>query len=157
VFISIEQNSHGIHAKQIKKLQQNKIQISSMKAYSRTRKTYVPEHSFALAEHDIKKILLKDPIYFEVNHSSFLVKSTLIKIVKIVNAVKENVVLSILAHTNASGTAQDNLQLSQKMADKLKEYFLKRTNLPLVVAIGYGEVFSLKKRLIEINLKRIKE
>lgn len=157
IFISIEQNRQHIYAEQIKELHQNEIQISSSKAYIRTRKFYVPEYSFALAEHEIQKVLLSTPITFKVNESSFLMKSTLIKIVKIVNNVKEDVVLSILAHTDATGTAQHNLQLSQKRADKLKEYFINRTNLPLVVAIGYGEAFLLKNRLIEINLKRIKK
>ena len=33
---------------------------------------------------------------------------------------------------------------------------MNKTNLPFIVAIGYGEVFALKNKLIEINLKRIK-
>jgi outer membrane protein OmpA-like peptidoglycan-associated protein len=135
----------------------SKIQSSSAKTYKRGRKDYIPRRSFSLGKQEIAKILLKEPIHFEVNNSSILEKSTLIKIVKIINHVREDVVLSILAHTDANGTAQHNLYLSQKRADKLKEYFRERTNLPLVVAIGYGEIFGFKSRGIEINLKRIKQ
>jgi outer membrane protein OmpA-like peptidoglycan-associated protein len=156
VVVTIEQNSNIIYAQQIKKIKVSKIQALSEKAYLRTRKVYVPERSLFLARQAINNILFKDPIRFEVNDSSYLKKSTLIKIVKIINHVHEDVVLSILAHTDAVGTAKHNLYLSQKRADRLKEYFISKINLPLVVAIGYGKEFSLKNRLIEINLKRIK-
>jgi outer membrane protein OmpA-like peptidoglycan-associated protein len=157
IFIVIEKNAQRIYAEKSEIIRLGKIQTLSAKTYRRTRKFYVPERSFSLAKREIKKILVKDPIQFEVNNSSFLVKSPLIKIVNIVNYVKEDVVLSISAHTDAEGTAKHNLSLSQKRADRLKEYFLDKTNLPLIVAIGYGEAFSLENRRIEINLKRIKQ
>jgi len=157
IFITIDQNAYRIHSEQMEKLRISKLQLFFKKSYKRTRKSYVPKRSCTLASQEIEKILLKEPIYFEVNDSSFLGKPTLIKIVKIINHVKEKVVLKILAHTDTEGTAKHNLDLSQKRADKLKEYFSNRTNLPFIVAIGYGEVFALKNRLIEIKLKRIKE
>ena len=157
IFITVERNAHTIYAVQLKKIKISQLQPLSAKTYRRTKKNYVPERSFSLAKEEIERILLKEPIHFELNNSSSLVKSTLIKIAKIVNHVKEDVVLSIFAHTDAEGTAKHNLYLSQKRADKLKEYFLSKTNLPLIVAIGYGETFSLEHRLIEINLKRIKQ
>jgi outer membrane protein OmpA-like peptidoglycan-associated protein len=157
VVIAVERKSQTIYHEQIKETKLSTIQSLSAKTYRRVRKTYVPERSFSLARQEIKKVLVEEPIHFELNNSSSLVTSTLIKIVKIVNHVKEDVVLSILAHTDAEGTAKHNLYLSQQRADRLKEYFLNRTNLPLVVAIGYGESFSLENRLIEINLKRIKQ
>ena len=156
IFITVERNSDAIYSEQIEKIKISKIQILSAKLYKRTKKSYVPERSYSLATKEIQRILLKDPIHFELNNSSSLVTSSLIKIVKVVNHIKENVVLSISAHTDAEGTAKHNLYLSQKRADKLKEYFLDKINLPLIVAIGYGEAFSLEHRLIEINLKRIK-
>ncbi|CAA6826407.1 MAG: Unknown protein [uncultured Sulfurovum sp.] len=156
VFITIERNARVIYAKQMHEIKKSKIQIVSKKSYLRTRKIYVPERSCSLAREEIKSILLKEPLHFESNDSRFLGKRTLIKIVKIINHIKEDVVLSILAHTDAVGTAKHNLSLSQKRADRLKKYFINKTNLPLVVAIGYGEVFSLKNRLIELNLTRIK-
>jgi outer membrane protein OmpA-like peptidoglycan-associated protein len=156
LFIAVEKKSYEIYTKQNKKMRISKIQIFSKKAYSKTRKFYIPEHSLSFARKKIENILLKEPISFEVNDSSILGKSTLIKVVKIINKVKEDVVLSISAHTDVKGIAKHNLYLSQKRADRLKEYFLKKTNLPLIVAIGYGEAFSLENRLIEINLRRIK-
>ena len=157
IFITIEKNYSNIFTKQMDKLKINKIQSLSAKTYRRTRKVYVPERSFSLARKELNNLLLKEPIEFELNNSFLLGKPTLIKIVKIINHLNEDVVLSILAHTDAVGTAKHNLYLSQKRADRLKEYFEDKINLPLIVAIGYGEVFSLKKRLIEINLKRIKQ
>lgn len=155
IFITIERNAHIIYNKQMKKT--SKIQTLSAKTYARSRKVYIPERSLALAKQEIKRILLKNPIRFEGNNSSSLLESILIEIVKITNHVKEDVILSISVHTDGEGTAKHNLYLSQKRADRLKEYFLNKTNLPLVVAIGYGEAFSLDNGLIEIDLKRIKQ
>jgi outer membrane protein OmpA-like peptidoglycan-associated protein len=156
VFLAINQNIHSIYNGQITIGAMSKIQISSDKGYIRTKKVYVPERSFILAKQEIENILFKTPINFELNESALLVKSTLIKIVKILNRIKDDVALSILVHTDATGTIQHNLSLSQKRADRLKEYFIKQTNLTLVVAIGYGEVFLRKNKFIEFNLKRIK-
>jgi outer membrane protein OmpA-like peptidoglycan-associated protein len=155
VFVTLHQKTEEIHNKYIKKVALTKVQMVSAKGYLKAKKLYVPKRSFILATREIKKILLKDPFLFELNDSSFLVKTTLLKITKVVNHVKEDVVLSILAHTDVTGTAKHNLRLSQKRADRLKAYFVGKTNLPLVVAIGYGEIFSLDQSLIEINLKRI--
>lgn len=157
IFLTVDQNAYRLHSEKMEKLRISQLQLVSKKFYKRTRKSYVPERSCSLASQEIEKLLLKEPIQFEVNNSEFFGKSTLIKIVKIINHVKEKVVLEILAHTDSKGTAKHNLDLSQKRADKLKTYFTTRTNLPLIVAIGYGEVFALKKRALEINLKRIKQ
>jgi len=157
IFITIDQNAYRIHSEQMEKIRISQLQLLSEKSYKRTRKNYVPERSYVLASQEINKLLLAEPIHFEINDSSFLGKATLIKIVKIINHVKDDVVLKILAHTDTEGTAKHNLDLSQKRADKLKAYFATRTNLPLIIAIGYGEVFALKNRLIEIKLKRIKQ
>ena len=156
VFITIERNAYQIYDKQMREIKMSKIQMLSVKTYTRTRKDYVPRRSLSLARKEIADILLKEPIQFEVNDSSFLGKGTLLKISKIINNLKEEVVLSILAHTDTVGTAKHNLYLSQKRADNLKKYFMNRTKLSFIVSIGYGEVFSLKTRLIELHLKRIK-
>lgn len=157
LFISIMQNTERIYTQEIKSLKATKVQIISTKKYLRSRKVYIPERSYILAKREIENILLKEPIRFTINKSFTAMSSTLLKIVKVLNHLKEDVVLSILAHTDNRGTAQYNLKLSQKRADVLKKYFLERTNLPLIIAIGYGETFSFEQRIIEINLKRIKE
>ena len=156
VFITIEHNASNIEHKYLEKIQLTKLQKISRKQYTRTRKSYLPNRSYLLAVREIAKVLLDSPITFKANGCSPVMKSTLIKIVNIINHIKEDVVLSISSHTDSTGSAQHNLLLSQKRADCLKAYFRKRVNLPLVVAIGYGEAFSLEKSLIEINLKRIK-
>jgi len=157
IFMTVDQNAYRLHSEKMEKLRISKLQLVSKKSYKRTRKSYVPERSSSLASQEIKKLLLKEPISFELNNSEFSGKSTLTKIVKIINHVKENAVLEILTHTDSKGTAKHNLEVSQKRADKLKAYFTTRTNLPLIVAIGYGEVLALKNRALEINLKRIKQ
>ena len=157
ILITINQNAYRIHSEQMEKLRISKLQLVSKKSYKRTRKSYVPERSSKLANHEINKLLLTEPIHFKVNNSEYIGKSTLIKIVKIINHVKEDVVLKILTHTEKEGRAKDNLALSQKRADRLKEYFTNKTTLPLIVAIGYGEVFALKKKALEIKLKRIEQ
>lgn len=156
IFVTIQRTAHVLYFEQSEKIRINQIQLSSAKIFERTRKVYVPKRSFSLAGEEIKNILLKTPIHFEVNDSDLLEKLVLEKVVKVVNNMNEDVVLSISAHTDASGTAKQNLHLSQRRADSLKGYFAKRTNLPFIVAIGYGEVFALKNKLIEVNLKRIK-
>ena len=157
IFITVDQNAYRLHSEKMEKLRLSRLQLVSQKTYKRTRKRYVPMRSCALANQEIEKLLVKAPISFERNRSEFFGKSTLIKIVKIINHVKERVALTILAHTDTQGSAKENLILSQQRADRLKLYFETRTHLPLIVAIGYGEVFALKDRVIEINLKRIKE
>jgi len=157
IFITIDQNAYRLHSEKMEKLRISKLQLVSKKNYKRTRKSYVPERSCTLANQEIEKLLRKEPIEFKVNNSEFSGKSTLTKIVKITNHVKEKIILEILTHTDTKGTAKHNLELSQKRADKLKTYFITRTDLPLIVAIGYGEVLALKNRALEINLKRIKQ
>jgi len=157
ILIAIDQNAYRIHSECIEKVRVAKLQLLSKKSYKRTRKSYVPERSYRLATQEINKLLLSEPIPFELNSSTHIGKSTLIKIVKIINHLKEDVVLKILAHTNREGSAKYNLELSQKRADRLKEYFEKRIHLPLIVAIGYGEALGFKDSVVEINLKRIKE
>jgi len=157
ILITIDQNAYRIHSEKMEKLRVSQLQLVSKKTYKRTRKSYTPERSSTLASQEIDKLLIKEPIHFEVNSSEYIGKSTLIKIVKIINHVKDDVVLKILTHTDKEGRAKHNLELSQKRADKLKEYFTNRTTLPLIVAIGYGEVLSLKHKRLELKLKRIEQ
>ncbi|CAA6802839.1 MAG: Unknown protein [uncultured Sulfurovum sp.] len=157
IYMTIQQNAEDIYGEYLEKERVNNLQSSYAKTYYRQRTDYIPLRSFSLVQKEIDNILIKTPIIFENNSSVTLENSILVKIVKIINRVKEDVVLSINTHSNTKGSAIDNLNLSQKRADNLKAYFLKRTNLPFIVAIGYGDKLSLKKRAVEVNLKRIKE
>jgi len=157
IFITIEQNAEKIETKYNERLEVIRLQKICSKSYLRTKKKYVPKRSYLLAKREIQNVLLNSPITFKANDSSLLMNTTLIQIVEILNHLKESVVLSISAHTDAEGSKKHNLLLSQQRADRLKKFFEQRVNLPYIVAIGYGESFSLEHRLIEINLKRIKQ
>ena len=157
IFITIEQNADKIETKYNERLEVIRLQKISSKCYLRTKKKYVPKRSYLLAKREIESVLLNAPITFKANDSSLLMNTTLIQIVEILNHLKESVVLSISAYTDAEGSKKHNLLLSQQRADRLKKFFEQRVNLPYIVAIGYGESFSLEHRLIEINLKRIKQ
>lgn len=89
-------------------------------------------------------------------------KVTLSNLVRVLNNLDEEAILVINTYSDQNGSKAYNLELSQKHADILKEYFRERTSLPLIVAIGYGKSIHYKKenntthRQVEINLKRIK-
>ena len=144
-------NVESLYEEELEKNRLLNIQKVCIKKYLRQRKTYVPKRSMSLAQKEINRLLEQEPIIFTSN-----MNKVLIKIVTILNNMKEKVVLNITTHTDNEGTAAYNLELSQKRADNLKIYFRKRTTLPLIVAIGYGKAFSLKKMFIEIHLQRIK-
>jgi len=157
-----------LNDKRLKLIKLERIQKICMKGYIKKRKKYIPQHSIFFAQKEIDAILEKRPIRFLLNsalfdeNSSYKVEQTLLEISAVVNHVKDDVVLSIETHTDKIGSNQHNLKLSQKRADLLKDYFLKKTRLALIVAIGYGEELPLidvnntkDDRRIEINLKKI--
>ena len=155
LYSALEGNASVLYAEYLKKNEEKKELLMSSKSYKKTRKEYTPTRSVSLANRAVQRILLQTPIEFESNSSSLVFNVKLARIAKIINHLNEQSVLSITAHTDDIGSMQDNLLLSQKRADNIKKYFLNKINLPLVVAIGYGEALSLKKESIKINLKRI--
>ncbi len=144
------------------------------KNYKKRRKEFVPTRVLALAQEEIDATLdtkfylfsnnsinLEENISGRVNINS--TKVTLIKLVKILNHLEEDAILIIKTYSDQNGSKAYNLELSQKRADVLKKYFIERTYLPLIIAIGYGKTLVSKKdnktkkyRQVEINLKRIK-
>lgn len=156
ICISVERNASLLYAEHLQKIERQKALLVSGKSYKKTRKEYVPFRTVNLAEQSLQELLLQSPIEFKVNSSDLLENLQLPKIVKMLNHLSEEAVLSISAYTDATGSMQENLLLSQQRADSVKKYFENKINLPLLVAIGYGEAFSSKKSLIKIDLKRIK-
>ncbi len=157
-------NVQPIYDEQLEELRLSKIQKVCMKTDLRQRKIYTPQRSLLLAEKVLKKMLDVNPVQFTVNDFSLestkspnVNKEVLTQMVALLNNIKEDFILSITAYTDSVGTAKDNLILSQRRADRLKAYFLKRTALPFIVAIGYGEAFPLENRHIEFKLTRIKQ
>ena len=154
-------------------VQVKKIQKVCKKKYLRKRKNIIPVISLTQAQEEIEQLLMRTPIDFSLNSTSLeqnssdetLVNSQkviLTKVLKIINHLEEDAILSIATHTDAQGSHEHNLKLSQNRANILKNYFREKCTLPLIVAIGYGEEIPLSKennrssRRVEITLKRIK-
>jgi len=170
VFFALQDKLAPLNDERLELIRLSKIQKVCMKSYPRKRKIHLSMRSFTLAQTDIDFILEKQPLRF-ISNSVLLdengtgrMKRTLVDILSVVNHVREDVILSIETHTDDTGSKRHNLQLSQKRADVLKNYFIERSEVPLVIAIGYGEALPLSKdslkkdnRRVEINLKRIKQ
>jgi hypothetical protein len=140
------------------------IQHVSKKKEKRERKRYVPKYTIEQASKKIIFILRKTPINIEVKAYSALTKSTLVKIVAIINKLEERVVLMIEVERYKNVSAPINLKASQMCADRLKAYFLEKTNLLFVTAIGYGSALASKEHnakqgsdcYVKMRLKRVK-
>jgi len=149
-----------------------KIQKIYQKKYLRKRKNLINLKSLENAQKEIAKLLIDSPLKFNNNSSSIEMNSTnpnmpnprkvvLNKILMVLNHLEEDAILVIETHTDAEGSQQHNLKLSQERASVLKDYFRTKCRLPLIVAIGYGEEIPLPKkskrsnRRVEIHLKRI--
>ncbi len=155
IYLTIKRNAPTLYADYLQKIDEAKAEIISSKAYKKNRKTYTPKRSASLGDRKIQELLAQQPFHFEQNNTSLSLNKTLKKVVNVVNNINERVVLNIETHTNATGSEQHNVALSQKQADALKSYFKQKTHLPFIVAIGYGEAFSFKNKIVKINLKRI--
>ena len=141
------------------------IQKVYHKTYFRKRKQHVPQRAISFAQKAINQILRESPIYFEKNAYSLETNSsrrnyqTLAKIVDVINHLKEKSILEIKTHSRTKGSKQENLNLSQKRADQLKNYIKSRSSIVFISAIGYGTAIQSKKdkeKSLEITLKRIK-
>ena len=155
IYLTIKRNAPTLYADYLQRIDQAKAGIISSKDYKKNRKVYTPKRSASLGDIRIQQLLSQQPLHFEENSASLSLNSTLRRIVDVVNNINERVVLNIETHTNPTGSEQHNVALSQKRADALKSYFKRKTHLPLIVAIGYGEAFSFKNKIVKINLKRI--
>jgi len=155
-----------LYLKQVEVERVANIQTKYRKTYLRKRDVFIPQRSKTFAEKAIAQLLERYPILFEEN--SFMLDNnishnyqSLTHIIMILNNMSENLVLKIETHTDKGGSKKHNLKLSQKRADKLKKYIIKRTKIPFVSAIGYGEeipLISKEKRYskrIKFNLQRM--
>ena len=147
-------------------LSTNKKEIrveKSKKNYLKRREEFVPIRTLSMAQKKIDMLLDNNSIEFEKNISNNGgIKVILNNLVKVLNHLDEDAILTINTYSKKKGSRQYNLELSQQRADVLKKYFIEKTSLPLIVAIGYGGTIPFKKedkpkhRQVEINLKRIK-
>lgn len=114
------------------------IQQVSKKKEKRERKVYTPSYTLEQANKKIQFILNTSPIQIEAKVYSFVTKVTLGKIISILNHIDSQSVLSIEVQRDKNVLPSTNLKVSQICADRLKAYFLEKTNLFFVSSIGYG-------------------
>jgi OOP family OmpA-OmpF porin len=116
------------------------------------------------AQSKIDTLLENSVINFQFNSSKIVPSSqkVLDHIVEIVNGLNiEEVKLNIAGHTDASGSASYNKQLSQQRADSVKTYLLKKSiHAQKLTSTGYGEerlIFApndKQNRRVEITLTK---
>jgi len=138
------------------------IQKVYHKSYFRRKNIHIAQRSIEFAQHEINELLVETPILFK-SHSTILDHNRssenfgqLTKLILILNNIKDKFILKIETHTNKDGSKKENLKLSQKRADNLKNYINYKSKIIFISAIGYGEEIKKQKQHLEINLKRIK-
>ena len=153
-----------LHLKHLEERRIANIQKVCLKEYPKNRDRRILQRTVLEAEEKIQGYLLKNPILFNSSSVSIENRASLKGFTDILNNINEDVILSISTHTDQNGSSRNNLKLSQKRADVLKEYIRERTQVTLISSIGYGEEFPLVKttkeltnRRVEINLRRIQE
>ncbi len=107
----------------------------------------------------IDTLLKTHPIYFKRNSNELTLtsKQILDKIIALVNKNSEEIErLRILGHTDASGSAAYNKQLSQKRAESVKNYlYAHHIKVQKLEAIGYGEEKPLTKNPYDKRNRRV--
>jgi outer membrane protein OmpA-like peptidoglycan-associated protein len=116
---------------------------------------------------DINALLKNNPIYFKHNSNDLTLESKKIldKIIDLVNQNSEEIArLKISGHTDASGSAAYNKLLSQKRAEKVRNYLVDHhIKVHILEAVGYGEEnpvsknpYAKENRRVEIEIKKEK-
>ena len=115
-------------------------------------------------EDKITVLLEEHPIYFKTSSSTIRKDSQegLNQVSTALKALPKGTVVTVEGHTDATGDATLNKQLSQQRADAVK-FYLKKSGLNqlIIKATGYGEERPLvndpndkKNRRVEIRLER---
>ena len=103
----------------------------------------VQQKNILKMQDEITSLLKTHPIYFQTNSNELTLdsKKLLDKIIDLVNRNSEEIAkLRILGHTDASGPAEYNKLLSQKRAEKVRDYLTEHhIKVPTLEATGYGE------------------
>ena len=121
--------------------------------------------SLSECKNRLKEILSKNKIYFYQNSTKIQKRSYAIldKIIDISKECKDSKIV-IAGYTDSIGTKRNNLKVSRKRANSVKEYFIKKgIQEDRLEAVGYGEANPIasnktakgreKNRRIEINIK----
>jgi len=112
---------------------------------------------------EINRLLKANPLYFEFNSAKITTQSkeTIDKVLALLKDVND-MGLTVEGHTDSSGKASYNKQLSQKRAEAVKTYLLQNGNSSRKIeAIGYGEEIPISSnpkdeinRRVKIQIKR---
>ena len=125
----------------------------------------VQQKQIQQTQSNINTLLKTHPIYFKHNSNELTLdsKKILDKIIDLVNKNTEEIArLRISGHTDASGSAAYNKLLSQKRAEKVRDYLIEHhINVPTLEAIGYGEErpinnnpYAKENRRVEIEISK---
>src|SRR6056297_1365434 len=94
-----------------------------------------------IIQYEPPKVFTLDEVYFDVNKASLRSQSfaELNELVSFMNR-KKNVRIEIAGHTDSTGEEEDNMKLSQRRADRVKQYLVKKgIDANRIEAKGYGE------------------
>ena len=123
------------------------------------------EDSLATCRDSLEKVLSKNKIYF-YNNSAKIQKKSYPILDKIIDISKEckSAKIVIAGYTDSLGTKRNNLKVSRKRANSVKDYFIEKgIEKDRLEAVGYGEANPIasnktakgreKNRRIEISIK----
>ena len=147
----------------IKKEEQKKKPIEKEPSIKK-EKVKSSEKSLELEQEKISTLLKNNKINFKRNSGKIRKegRKVLDKVVKLLKG-KENILIDVEGYTDAGGKEKVNLWISQKRADGVKQYLIKKgIKANVITAKGFGESkFLLPKapynpsnRRVEIHLKR---
>lgn len=121
--------------------------------------------TLSICKDRLKDILSKNKIYF-YNNSTKIKKRSYPILDKIIDISKDcrDTKIVIAGYTDSSGSKRNNLKVSRKRANSVKEYFIKKgIKRDRLEAVGYGEANPIasnktakgreKNRRIEIKIK----
>lgn len=94
-----------------------------------------------IIQYEPPRVFTLDEVYFDVNRSSLRKKSfaELNELVEFMER-KENIRIEIAGHTDSTGEEEDNMKLSQRRAERVKQYLVsKGIDARRIEAQGYGE------------------
>ena len=128
-----------------------------------------PKATAISCQNEFKNLLSKDKIHFETAKAEIKQLSyTLLDSLYNISKKCPKAIISIEGHTDSVGSKVNNQALSEKRAEAVKEYFIKKgMNTKNLIAIGHGETKPIgdnfvkdgraKNRRIEFIIKGAKQ
>lgn len=145
-----------------------KFDIRAPKIVAKPKPKPTPKVAAISCQNEFKNLLSKDKIHFETAKAE--IKQLSYKLLdSLYNISKKcpKAIISIEGHTDSVGSKVNNQALSEKRAEAVKEYFIKKgMNAKNLIAIGHGETKPIgdnfakdgraKNRRIEFIIKGVK-